>query len=260
MDHRTHARQCSPLEAAILANALGDTPETIFACQRLSRGLCPAYLTGEPARYVGAIVEALPGRLFAFGEDPLAMWRLLQSLRGWTSIVVAPQHAGDLGALIERETGRAVQYQEELVFTLPAPVVAIAHPAVRLMTPSEVDVVVNGPGGSIGAAYGSAQALLAEGYAAGAVIDGALVARAHTSCQSPRFSDVAVATAEQWRGKGLASAAASLVCEHVQRSGRVPVWSTTHDNLASQRIARKLGFVFHATVIAIIPAALPLPL
>jgi hypothetical protein len=133
-----------------------------------------------------------------------------------------------------------------LLFTLPIPVVRLSHPAVRLMTPSEAEIVANGPGGSVGAAYGSTQALLEEGYVAGAILDDVLVARAHTSCQSRRYADVAVATAEAWRGNGLASATASLVCDEAQRSGRIPIWSTNRDNTASQRVAQKLGFIPYA--------------
>jgi predicted GNAT family acetyltransferase len=100
----------------------------------------------------------------------------------------------------------------------------------------------------MGAAYGSALALLTEGFVAGAVIAGALVARAHTSCQSRRYADISVATAEAWRGQGLATAAASLVCRCVQSSGRAPTWNTSAENLASQRIAQKLGFLPYSRV------------
>ncbi|MGI8859675.1 MAG: GNAT family N-acetyltransferase, partial [Rubrobacteraceae bacterium] len=50
-------------------------------------------------------------------------------------------------------------------------------------------------------------------------------------------------TLEGWRGRGLATAAASLVVGRVQRSDRVPVWSAGEDNYASLQVARKLGFV-----------------
>jgi predicted GNAT family acetyltransferase len=194
------------------------------------------------------VVEALPGTLFAFGEDPEATWTLLHQLPSWTSVVIAPSHAQALGNVIARGAGRAVCYQDVLLYTLPTPVVRLSHPVVRLMTSSESEMVANGPGGPVGAAYRSTRALLAEGYVAGAVVDDVLVARAHTSCQSSRYADVAVATAEVWRGNGLASAAASLVCEEAQQSGRIPIWSTTWDNTASQRIAQKLGFITYSQV------------
>jgi predicted GNAT family acetyltransferase len=83
---------------------------------------------------------------------------------------------------------------------------------------------------------------LAEGWVAGAVVDGELVARAHTSCQSATYADVAIATRELWQGQGLATAAARLVCHQVQQHGCTPIWSTTLDNHASRRVAEKLGF------------------
>lgn len=95
--------RCSPEDGRILARALGDTPETIFACQRLSRGLCPAFVLGEPARYVSAIVVALPGRLHAFSDDPRAIWTLIQPMQSWTSITVAPEYAPILARSSDRE-------------------------------------------------------------------------------------------------------------------------------------------------------------
>lgn len=244
-------RRCSADEARLLAAALADTPETIFARQRLSRGLCPAYLIGEPTHYAGALVEALPGQLLAFGEDPQAIWKLIQLVPGWTSVTVQSPHTHALGAAIAAGTDRALEHHVTIIYVLPTPVAPVPNPMIRLMEPHEADIVMRGPGGPVGAAYGSPQALLAEGYVAGAVVGGELVARAHTSCQSPLYADVAVATAPDWRGKGLASAAASLVCARVQESGRTPVWSTTLDNLASQRIAQMLGFEVYGHVIAI---------
>src|SRR5215469_1351501 len=108
-------RRCTPEEGRRLVDALGDTPETVFPCQRLRRGLCPAFLIGEPTRYLSAIVEALPGTLFAFGEDLEATWTLLHQLPSWRSVVVAPRHAQALGDVITRSVGRAVRYQDVLL-------------------------------------------------------------------------------------------------------------------------------------------------
>ena len=55
-------------------------------------------------------------------------------------------------------------------------------------------------------------------------------------------ADIGVATLEGWCGRNFASAAAALVAQQVQATGRTPVWSTGEDNLASQRVAQKLGF------------------
>src|SRR2546428_793631 len=82
-----------------------------------------------------------------------------------------------------------------------------------------------------------------EGVAAGAVVDRRLVAIAITSARTARHADVGVATLAPWRRRGLATAAASLVTRAVQAAGQTPVWSCGEDNLASLRVARKLGFV-----------------
>ncbi len=82
-----------------------------------------------------------------------------------------------------------------------------------------------------------------EGVVAGAVVEGdLLVAIAFTHARSTRHADVAVNTLEEWRGRGLATAAASLVAQRLQEAGQRPMWSTGEDNSASLRVAQKLGF------------------
>ena len=68
------------------------------------------------------------------------------------------------------------------------------------------------------------------------------VAVAFTAAQGERYVDVGIVTREDARGQGLATAAASLVCAAIQAAGLVPVWGTSEENLASQRVAEKLGF------------------
>ena len=46
----------------------------------------------------------------------------------------------------------------------------------------------------------------------------------------------------QWREKGFATAAASRVAQEIQAKGKVPAWSCGEDNIASLRVAQKLGF------------------
>jgi hypothetical protein len=105
---------------------------------------------------------------------------------------------------------------------------------------------------SFGAAYGSPEVLLAEGWVAGAVVDGELVARAHTSCQSATYADVAISTREHRQGQGLATAAASMVCQQVQLHGCTPIWSTMVDNHASRQVAQKLRFTDYSQLTYVI--------
>ena len=74
------------------------------------------------------------------------------------------------------------------------------------------------------------------------MVDDRLVSVAFTSARADRHSEVGAVTAEPWRGRGFSTAAAALVCADIQAAGQRAVWSTSEDNIASQRIGAKLGF------------------
>ena len=74
------------------------------------------------------------------------------------------------------------------------------------------------------------------------MVDGRIVGTAQTSAITARYADIGVSTDERWRERGFATAAASIVARRVQETGRTPVWSCGEDNMASLRVARKLGF------------------
>jgi predicted GNAT family acetyltransferase len=77
---------------------------------------------------------------------------------------------------------------------------------------------------------------------AGVVKNGLLVSVAYTFAQTELHADVGVVTRDDWRGQGLATMCAALMCQAVQDRGRTPVWSTGGTNLPSLQVARKLGF------------------
>jgi predicted GNAT family acetyltransferase len=68
------------------------------------------------------------------------------------------------------------------------------------------------------------------------------VALALLSASHGRFTDIGTVPLAPWRRPGLSSAAVTLVAEEVVARGRVPVWSTGEHNVASQRVAEKVGF------------------
>ena len=65
---------------------------------------------------------------------------------------------------------------------------------------------------------------------------------AFTASSDGRESDIGVETAEKFRGRGLAFAAAALTVNAVISAGAEPVWACDSGNTASQGLARKLGF------------------
>jgi hypothetical protein len=65
-------------------------------------------------------------------------------------------------------------------------------------------------------------------------------------CHSPRgctgaAAEAGVETLERFRGRGLATAAVACWARAVQRSGRLALYSTSWENIASQGVARRLA-------------------
>jgi RimJ/RimL family protein N-acetyltransferase len=89
-------------------------------------------------------------------------------------------------------------------------------------------------GGPAGAAAG--------GLAFGAFHGGRLTSVALPFYVGERFEDVGVVTEDGTRARGFSTACAAAVVEDIIGRGKRPSWSTSPDNIASRRVADKLGF------------------
>lgn len=233
-----------------LARALGESPETVIAVHHLRRGSCRAWAAGEPAHFRAAVLlrDNMPAEATAYGSDAAAVWELLQVVKGWDYVNVGGDVAADVGWAIAAATGRPVRHYGDVYHVLLDPPARAHSDAVHRLTLGDLDLFKAAAGDfSISefggpAAAGSPKAVLEEGCAAGAIVEGRLVGLVQTSAMSEGFADIGAFTAEGCRGKGYSTAAAAIVCRWVRRSGRIPVWSCGEDNLASLRVARKLGF------------------
>lgn len=78
---------------------------------------------------------------------------------------------------------------------------------------------------------------------AAVIADGVAVAVCFCSRITARVAEAGAYTAEAYRGQGYATEAARSWGAGVRAAGRLPLYSTTPDNFASQGIARKLGAV-----------------
>jgi RimJ/RimL family protein N-acetyltransferase len=233
-------------ECAQLAAAIGETPETLMTIEQLRRGLCRATVCSPDDRPFAAIVQpdAFPTDATAFGTDPDLLLEILRTLEGWTCVDIQRSLAQPMAERISAASGRPCQLFEEIFYVLERPIDPWPHSAVRRLTaadlpPMEAATEALNMGDW---RFGSAAALIADGFVAGAVIDGELVAVGFTAARGEQYADVGIVTREDWRGHGLSTAAAALVCEDIQDAGQTPVWGTSIDNLASQRVAAKLGF------------------
>ncbi len=233
-------------ESEALIRALGDTPETVIAVHQLRHALCEAYAEAGVGHHDAVVLR--PSRpsdeLVGFGPDAESLGQVLRGLLGWSCVCVEDGIARRLGPILEADLGRPIRYLMDIYHTMERPVVAGSHPSVRYLTGQDWNLLTAAPidirGACLG--FGTFERLLQDGAVAGAVIEGELVAVASTWAVSERYADLAVVTADRWRGRGLATICAGLVAARVQRSGLAPVWSTGEDNLASLRVARKLGF------------------
>ncbi len=242
------------------------TWQTVISTHHLRRHLADAWLVGAATRPEGVIVARLPQdeEPTAFGQNPAAIWTILQTLHGWTCINVDYALGQPLADLMRAALQQPVRLYDDVYYTLDAPVDVERHLAalrtgaatLRLLGPEDADLLRHASAPELrGAGFGSIEALLREGFVAAGIAEGQIVAIAHTYALSARYADIGVYTAAAWRRMGLSAAASALVIHAVQQAGRVPTWSTGQDNLASQRVADRLGFKAVGRRVYLIPQA-----
>src|SRR5262249_60436489 len=88
--------------------------------------------------------------------------------------------------------------------------------------------------------FASARDFLEQGLGFGAVKDGRLACAATSYTRSSRSVEVAIATRPEFRGRGLAAAAAARLLRLCLDQGLAPRW--TASNPVSQRLAVRLGY------------------
>ena len=240
-----------------MAEALGDSVQTFVSAHLLSRGLCDAYVAGDIEDFDAVVVQDrhVPGEPMGFGSDARALRGLLGLARGWWCVNVAEGCARPLGALLERDMGRTVRYYGDVYHVPVGAIAGVGHGRVRHLGPDDAELLEASVPGLRGSGWGGIRGLLEGGIAAGVPVGDRLVAIAYTSARTSGYADVAVSTLEGWRGRGLATAAASMVAARVQRDGQTPVWSCGEDNTASLRVARRLGFEPRSRRVYVIPSA-----
>ena len=233
----------------LVADALGDTPETAIPSHLLRRGLAEAFVAGTPSEFDAAIVQShsLAEEPWCFGSDPFILLELLKQLDNWRHRRMSPNVpaniAGPLSSLVQQEKILRVQRYGDVYHTLIGRLNSFAVPEVRRLDLGDTDLIAAFEHDPNRLGFKTFDDLLRNGLAAGAVIDGKLVALAHTNAITARYGDIGVVTETAWRGHGFATAAASIVARRIKDLGRIPVWSAGEDNAASLRVAAKLGFV-----------------
>lgn len=230
-----------------LARAIPDLPETVLVTSQLRQGRARAWVVGTAGDFETAVVEDTnqPGELFLISVAAQAVLAVLPHLPAWECLSLSPALAPVVGAHLAAQ-GTPVRYWEHRVHTLNQPVASIRQPEVRLLTPADLSLLAAAPEALQGP---QPRPTLLRMTAAGAVVDGRLVAVAQNFARSACYGEIGVHTLPGYRQVGYATAAAALVARQVQAVGLTPVWSCGRDNPASLRVAHKLGFaaVSHRT-------------
>src|SRR5262249_14238398 len=77
------------------------------------------------------------------------------------------------------------------------------------------------------------------------VHDGAAASICSTFRLTPAAAEAGAATVEPFRGPGYPAAVTAAWAPAIRQSGRIPLYSTSWDNLASQGVARRLGLILY---------------
>ena len=77
--------------------------------------------------------------------------------------------------------------------------------------------------------------------------DGSAVSLCHSARLTDQAAEAGVETLEAYRGRGYASAVVAGWAHAIRATGRIPLYSTSWDNLASQAVAHRLGLVQFGT-------------
>jgi RimJ/RimL family protein N-acetyltransferase len=230
-----------------LADAIGDTPTWSIMTHALLTGRGRAYVIGDIENFDAALVapDYCADEPQAWGT-PDAIWQILAQLNGWTAIEVPREIAPALAGLVTRHSGRPTKLVDDIFFvtdTPPPPAdLAFEHPAVRLLTLDDLDLLAAAPQKLSGGDVALARRMLSEAIYAAAIVDGRIVARVEAYARSPRYANLGAYVLAEFRRRGFATACAALVTRAVLAAGQTAVWSTGESNPPSQAVARKLGF------------------
>lgn len=248
----------TPKECLILADVIGDTPTTLNVLDCLKQGMCRVYVFGNlPHITASLIIDTVYNDAFCFATDLDGLWHLLEFQTGLEclNINVDPGHTETLGQHIAAKTCSTVNYYVEIHQVLLEPVRSYSNEMVRLLTLADVELLANASERVQRYTSQTPQEILANSLIAAAIVNDSIVSIARTYADTDLHGGISVHTLKEWRGKGYATSAASLVAQQIQAMGKVPVWSCDEENGSSLRTAQKLGFVEVSRRIDIVPTS-----
>ncbi len=208
-----------------LGTLAADDPERTAAA-RVSIGCYEIFAGDAAAAGAARLVRTVsrPHELI-YGADPA--WRsLIQAVHG-TAVFDRPMRGFDASALRVdqlREASRGLPSEFELVRMDSG----LAAQLDGGLEPHALQV------------YPSAEAFAAAGVGFAAVTQGRIACAATSYAACPGHLEVAIATREAFRGRGLATSVSARLLLHCLDAGIRPHWNAS--NPISQRLAERLGY------------------
>jgi hypothetical protein len=194
-------------------------------------------ICGRPAD-PPAIVAAVTDRLAVVvaWEDEEALARAILGVPAEFTVVAPVEAAAALAAIAPSRSGEGAT-----LFVLPPEASSRLTPpahGVRLLGPEDrhhLEALPPRLRGEIANRF-EATAMAA------AFVEDRPVSFCYAGWETETLWDVSIDTLDAWRRRGLAAAAATLLIHHHSVRGRRPVWGAVDSNVASNTLARKLGF------------------
>jgi GNAT acetyltransferase len=227
-----------------IAESLPVTPWFVIPYSGLRWGTDRAFASG-PRRKPDAVVAqhaGQPDEPEFWGTDSQAAWEILSRIPGWFCVNGPTEDMKGLGEILERKVPVPFRRLGDLFYVLEGSPHPYRDPLVRLLGPNDIPLFLRSDPVMRAGGYRTYEELFARGAAAAAIVDDRIVALAVSGAANATYADVGVHTLEPYRRRGLSSAAVYLVAQELQHRGLTPIWSTRHTNLASRRVAAKVGF------------------
>jgi GNAT superfamily N-acetyltransferase len=218
-----------------LASALPDLPRWVETRGMLRSGRCEIVGAAGPGPGDFLLRGTDFGLFCVAGEpdlEPLADSLMRSAGR---AVLCLPGEAGRVAAAVPPRWN-------------PARVIVHSLDGGALSAPSESSAVMLSPRDA--ASLGHVPEPLREeieaalGFAhVAAVLEGGLpISFAYPSYETETLWDLSIDTLEGHRGRGLARACCEFLVAHMSRHGKEPVWGALESNVASLRLAARLGF------------------
>jgi len=230
----------------LLLASLAENPETVVWIHVLRRGDCNIYMSSDQPSKPVAVLQAKDwaSEPTGFGSDADALWQALAQVSGWQCILVDKEVSTSLGEIISRQLGTPVRLLDDIYHIPEGKALPFENESVRRLVLDDLMLLekLSREAQPIGF-WRDLRTSLIEGLVAGAIVDGKVVATSFVAARGQRYVDMGVYVLESHQRRGLGTAAASVVARSVQSDGLIPVWSCGSHNLASVKLAQKLGFV-----------------